>query len=1510
MSIPINNNIEQLINIINNITDNNPAVINQIMDNIDNQQDNEEYDENNNIEEDDGHSDYEENNDNYENSQEFNIQSNNLSSNLENYITKLMQNDFKFNNNDYNLNVMINTMKNIYTLHHLKILNRQINKKWFQNTEIIQTLQSESNDLSSYIVQLITDQSINLYAVLDGLFNEHNDKQKIINIGALVQEWINNMEYVDGAYHLNISGISDFNTLILWTFIMCADIKFTPAILNSHLCTHNIFSIEFLQRKAGNISLMMMSVWKKDIRDIIVKNIGSMLYTTLLNEEIEINNNLKMTLLEMSIYCNTFYDMLKDNIIDPDVIVTKDNDTIYHLLCKSISPLYRHIRGTQHYNAVFNSYDLNFNELDESIKQKLLESKLKQNSFGILPISYLVMSDNKVNFQYLVDYLNDLKKFIKFYNYDDIFNENFTINKTSSLELFLMFDNNKKFNTSVKEVYEKYFINYLCFKNCDNHIINKLNLHMFSNNYTDNINNFLHNNDFTKLCIHLNIIKKKNYYESIQISENLIEKFIDYMNLYTELRIECNNLIEFFLFKFPKYDLTLFKMYYMNKIYSGNYITNLERFYQETNRNEFAQFLIEVIDISENTDTYKKFLPEIMKNLNQNTFKKLFNKYHFVDLIKSNFIPNEIKFGDINDNIDIFTYIIDGLDNIINVDEQLEDINLDNIEKYSVENLPRILLYMTNIIEGNDFNRFLKIFKINEDFINQNLLKDIYVNMTMDKTTNSYNIKLFLNKFHYTKNDNLQISKLIDLNTIESNLFLEHFSYHGLIDDNNLINIIERFHTESSIPLYSEFDFFNNLIQLYNQNEYIMKLSFNKIFNIDMEYDMICKIIEDNPNITNIIQEFNFKSDKNISYLIKYYFDKNKDITSQLVSTYNNIFIETNYITFNDKINILYEIIEFIEHRIPKIIINKSTKKDINIKNITKFVKICEIINYSIPLEYIDNYPELIHCIDNKKLIDTTLNKCLDNYDIFSKIVNFEKKSDKICKKLLKLTKDDIELYIECIIKFNNIKKDDIELIFNHIKINYNFMNYILENDNIKKALFKSDKNVAMFTNNVGNYLLSYLKSEHIEKYIKEYTLDDLKILNINGIPRIFNFLDNENIINILIEYHGLENLINICDNFGKNIYDKMINLGMFTNIPESYILNEKNIIHLINKAKSDNIVKLFSKLSDDKFNQIIKYRDIDGNTVSTYLAKFHPNIFKELIKNVKINKSMFGYNYSNETFLMNLIKYSKTYDLENIIRFIVNNIKLEQDDYFVNMNYGSVLSYCLKYNPDLFNLFYNTEVANMCMNVYDSHIVICPFSDNSKFNPKLNLYQLSSIIDHTILDKLLKLNKRNVKSMLTNIIKTDSFEHNLLSLVIFNNPESIQPILNQSLCDVDYIKSTEDKFGGFEKVIDIQPASWYYLQNSLKIRDYKLKLSVDDHWYGYNYKRKMTEANIGKVTHYILDKQELPENNNVCNICDTYKRKIVFSNCRHKVCIVCAIHSDKCGTCRNPVNDKDKILM
>jgi hypothetical protein len=264
----------------------------------------------------------------------------------------------------------------------------------------------------------------------------------------------------------------------------------------------------------------------------------------------------------------------------------------------------------------------------------------------------------------------------------------------------------------------------------------------------------------------------------------------------------------------------------------------------------------------------------------------------------------------------------------------------------------------------------------------------------------------------------------------------------------------------------------------------------------------------------------------------------------------------------------------------------------------------------------------------------------------------------------------------------------------------------------------------------------------------------------------------------------------------------------------------------------------------------------------------------------------------------------------DSIIKWIVNNGKLEQSDYFYDYNSGSVLSYCLKYNNNLTKLFLTKEIIDECIDVNDEFEMICPYSDfGNSGKIKMNLIQIAAIVDSNTLNMIIKLNKKKSNTLLKEHIATNDFNHNILHVALFNNPESIQIILNLDMFNTAKLKETEEAMGGFEKVIEIQPASWYYLQESLK--NYPLKMNTDEHWYGYTYKTNFKKENIKKITHYILGTQEVTKNrNNICDICDTYKRKVVFTKCRHKVCIVCAVHSDKCGTCRQHLNDDEKILM
>jgi hypothetical protein len=110
------------------------------------------------------------------------------------------------------------------------------------------------------------------------------------------------------------------------------------------------------------------------------------------------------------------------------------------------------------------------------------------------------------------------------------------------------------------------------------------------------------------------------------------------------------------------------------------------------------------------------------------------------------------------------------------------------------------------------------------------------------------------------------------------------------------------------------------------------------------------------------------------------------------------------------------------------------------------------------------------------------------------------------------------------------------------------------------------------------------------------------------------------------------------------------------------------------------------------------------------------------------------------------------------------------------------------------------------------------------------------------------------------------------------------------------------------------KPASYYYLSQHKKIlnNNYlwdKLKIDLDDHFYGFNYKIKLLLNNIKNIKHYITGVQKI-DINNKCNICDIFTPNVLFLECKHKTCIACALKSKNCQFCRGEILDSNKILL
>ena len=1342
---------------------------------------------------------------------------------------------------------------------------------------------------------------------------------------------------MDGGYHLNLNGINDFNTLLLWTFIMSVNITFVSTILDSPFTTPGIFTIEFLQRKANNISLMMMSVWNKSIRDIIIKNIGKMLYSTLLCEEITLSNNLNISLIDMSIFLDTLYDMLVDDVIDFDIINYKENNTITHLLFESINPFFKKLRSSNNVFIKLSAYDNHsLINLPENVQNKLINDRFKFNDKNMIPLSSLIYGyeiNNGDNNQYIEEYI---KLYIKLYNLDDI--TNITLNNNNPIEILLILEQNNSFSDISSDnikLYYDYFVNY-AWSHLNNqkfrNMITKLAEHLetrykylsffredFNNDVID-INNIT-GIEKNQLILAIYLIKNINLIEKDTI---LIKDYIIFLknniNNFTKILHILLSQIEQVLFKNSSLETELFDIYFAIQLnmgkFSQNYLQNIDKFYDNIeHRENIAKNIIEQLanhnhlrNISYLKDTIVKYIDYISDIIDIKQFTLIFT--HCINLrdylLQNDKISNNIKFGSSEDTSDQIFTILDLIDE--NYQYVLPDAN-----QYKHNNSHRLIKCLTNITILEDFKNFCHIFTIDEEFINKYNIKSLYIDNIINKSSNYDNLTFFLETVKYNNNDifekTTEINDILNLNTIESKYFVSFLLYLGLI---SLDYVTKKSFDDLLIPNnIGKYDYYKNII-IHYKNDYIIRKGLIQIFSDELTYDKITTLFTDLdyiiPHITEIII-----SNKNILLIIKYLSDKNSYFTSQLLSTYNKTFIESNILSISDKINILLNINQLIEDRIPKIIIDNIAKNNLLTDDIiVKYVKLCDLYNQAISDDIIRKHPELIHYTQNKHLIDEIINKALHSYELFQHIIQSDKKSQTIEKKLLKITKEkDISLYIECLINFDvKLTKSDKKLILENINTDNIIFKLILDNSKIKTQLFDSDKIIAYLMDNNSDFLICNLKSEYIMQFIDYYKYSDLTINNKMNIPRIFAFYKDMNPINKLIELFGLEKLENI-SNRNRNIYDHMIMYGEYDKIPLEYILKDDNIIKIIKTISTQNLGKILEKLNVNDFEKLLNITDNDGNNIVYYLIRYHEKLFKLYVKDTKITHTKFIPNNLNETLLMKLIRDSQQYELEPIIKWIVNNFELNNYDYYVSTSNGSVLTYCMKYNNNLIKIFQKDNIIKLLLCIYDTCDILCPFADNSnEKNILMNILYIACIKNHTLLDIILRSDKRITSKLVKEKLQTTNFEHNILSIALFNNPESVQVILGFINNDTKFIKETDDMIGGFEKVIDVQPASWYYLQQYCNIHNYRLHIDLDSHWYGYNYKQKMTSDNIKKITHYILDKQEICNKNNICNICDTYKSKIVFTKCRHKVCIVCAIRSDKCGSCRNHISDEEKILI
>jgi len=817
-------------------------------------------------------------------------------------------------------------------------------------------------------------------------------------------------------------------------------------------------------------------------------------------------------------------------------------------------------------------------------------------------------------------------------------------------------------------------------------------------------------------------------------------------------------------------------------------------------------------------------------------------------------------------------------------------------KKYFNENLNLILSKQTlyEDIICNDLVDFDLI--QSEENIKMILYKDISLISIKNKNELKYNLISEYVKTNYAQLIESMIKHLLQTKEYRKifTLFQNGFLINDIIIKYGLIKKIVK-----SVKDNSELEFLLQNTKNSHFEETIIKYlikslsasyveykNANPTFKIENYGDSILELIFNNYEIINNSDRYSefFDTIKPISlrfildYLHTKHDVKSKDFMMKLITK--------NITKLNDKkVFMLGDIIRYL-HCLPRFIdndflqklcskseFNKMRDTTINCKKLYKFFELYEIKPNKIMLEF---YPELISLLPMSFI---SLDFC--NYTSIELIFNFEFTTNSVKNKILDIIiNSDIELYLDLIARYKLVHQNiiDEKVILEQLTSNPTIIESLLDNDKFNQLL--TNNHFWLYCNTNDNYLLSSCSEQIISKYIDNYVLDDLIKLNKFGIPRIFAFYEYPLIIDKLIEKFTIEVLSDIYDKYKRNIY--------------YYLILNKNIKYEIdyNKLDSEFIVDI-----------LIQIGYLDPDTFKTYIIGVNRETMKVNRETNRLNRLV---NKNYETFWMQIIKSQLI--KSDIIEWAIDNKMIQENETYCDENHGSLLTYVIKYRPQLFDKIVEIDKNFMIKDTID--LMIDPCEDGYKrFNQRLNILYLAGILNVDIFSKLLKIiSPLKLNRLLSTPLYLNSNEFNLQGILALNNPESFQVLISSDYCTPEMIDKTEQLLGSFAEVYEFQPASIYYMQTSPKFNG-KIKYDEDEHFYGFNYKIKLNVNKIKNITHYILGKQELDIFNS-CTICGTFKNKVIFTTCKHKFCIGCALKSNSCPLCRGEVKDSQKILI
>lgn len=616
------------------------------------------------------------------------------------------------------------------------------------------------------------------------------------------------------------------------------------------------------------------------------------------------------------------------------------------------------------------------------------------------------------------------------------------------------------------------------------------------------------------------------------------------------------------------------------------------------------------------------------------------------------------------------------------------------------------------------------------------------------------------------------------------------------------------------------------------------------------------------------------------------------------------------------------------ESVILKTLSNKHTPSVAHIMN--EYVRLCVMMNFSIKCsdDIFKVHPSALLSLKDFKdtvsnlSIDTIISILRAENELKYPVITHDQQDYVLNYANTTMTQNNFNIVLKNINQITPYISNNLDIVIDRAISSSDVLQCLVNLNDCPKEIF-------MACDDNGDYGLMFVPTSKIsmtvaQKFVSLLSQSDIISVNKRGNFKILHFLCDPYIQHILIR-SDIQELFE----------DKKIGPIVFEELMETSI--EKSFIEILDvfpenvrsmsdftDSKGNNFYMLIFLLlwsqnepqcdlhdvfltlkQESKLKDILLHKNYTGENL-LFLSVRYTSMFNKMVglyTEILGPDSLMEADSSNQTLLMYAVRYNPA-----VINRLLENNNIKKNNNYVYVNTGSVLTHVIQYHPtdeELFGIILNWKNINSNSIDVTQQIQIFDWSETKQVKVNVSVPLMSCIFSKEIFKIILDLPENNVTK---NTLRFKNKEYDIFETAYLYEPESFQYLCSSKHLYENFPSKKHKDF--FLTHAKFQPASWFKFVNSKYYDIVGNKLFTQNQIFSLDWSLRPENMKHPEVSKYVQTKNEpATSQENTCEICFMYKKKIMYECFRHLTCVYCCCKTELCPVCKDEGQNRIKVF-